>query len=56
MLNCRILEVKDQVTLPINTKIGAIDYSKLFYLNNVSEDIQGQLDNLKSKIDLLEQR
>lgn len=55
LLNCRVLEVKDQVTLPTNTKIGAIDYSKLFYLNNVSEDIQEQLNDLKSRVSLLEQ-
>lgn len=56
LLNCRVIEVADQATLPTNTKIGAIDYSKLFYLDNVNKDIQEQLDDLKSRMSLLEQR
>ena len=56
LLNCRILEVTDKVTLPTNIIIGNIDYKKLFYLDNVTSDIQNQLDILKSKINNLEEK
>lgn len=55
LLNCRVLEVNDKATLPINTTIGNINYQKLFCLDNVNSDIQDQLDKLSSRIALLEE-
>lgn len=53
LLNCSVLEVINQATLPQNTTIGSIDYSKLFYLINVKNDLQEQLDKLSNEIENL---
>ena len=53
LLNSRVLNVSDQATLPINTTIGTIDYSKIFFLDNVKSDIQAQIDDISKRLSKL---
>lgn len=56
LLNCNVLEVGVQANLPTNIKIGALDYSNLFHLINVTSDIQEQLNKITNRLNQLENK
>ena len=50
------LEVKSKVKLPASTSIGQVDYSHLSKLLDVNENLQLQLDDLKSDLTALKRK